>query len=179
MRLRSCRGTPLTYIHTHTHGSRYKFKKKKRKREEEKELESKARTHHSFCVRTGCSDEEDVLAKRILLCHPGNMRKSPPRFQQPALVKGLKLARRKLWPCIKVRLRCCEIWGGRIGERGVGSIRSSRQQWIRSLTRSSQNPIDGGVLPKVRRAGTSVRPKEERQEGVLSIEHFFPFQSTF
>ena len=48
-----------------------------------------------------------------------------------------------------------------------------RQQWIRSLTRSSQNPIDGGVLPKVRRAGTSVRPKEGRQEGVLSIRAFF------
>lgn len=33
--------------------------------------------------------------------------------------------------------------------------------------------IVGGALPKVRRAGTSVRPKEEREEGVLSIEHFF------
>lgn len=34
--------------------------------------------------------------------------------------------------------------------------------------------IVGGVLPKVRRAGTSVRPKEGRQEeGVLSIGAFF------
>lgn len=110
------------------------------------------------------------MAKRILLCRPGSMRKSPPRFQQPALVKELKLVRRKLWPCIKVRLRCGEIWGGR---RGVESIRSSRQQGIRSLTRSSQNPIVGVVLPKVRRAGTSVRPKEGRQEGVSKYRAFF------
>ena len=33
--------------------------------------------------------------------------------------------------------------------------------------------IVGGALPKVWRAGTSVRPKEGRQGGVLSIGAFF------
>ena len=41
-----------------------------------------------------------------------------------------------------------------------------------AYTLESESIVEG-VLPKVRRAGTSVRPKEERQEGVLSIEHVF------